>query len=64
MIDTLQQPVSGETLRDYVVRFISYGEGGIKQLMQGGISPASAAAAMVYHCLSKKDMKEAARLGS
>lgn len=63
MIQEIGQPVSGETLRDYVAPYIPQNEQGVLLLTNGGIPIATSAAAMIGHLLMKNDIKTAASIG-
>ncbi|XP_014274308.1 leucine-rich PPR motif-containing protein, mitochondrial [Halyomorpha halys] len=63
MIQEIGQPVSGETLRDYVAPYIPQNEEGVVLLGKGGIPIATSAAAMIGHLLTKNDIRTAAKIG-
>uniref|UniRef100_T1HC17 PPR_long domain-containing protein n=1 Tax=Rhodnius prolixus TaxID=13249 RepID=T1HC17_RHOPR len=56
------QPVSGETLKEYVLPYMEPNDQTILNLRQGGVSVATAAAATVGSLLSNNKIKEATRI--
>lgn len=64
MSEVIKQPVSGETLRDFVVPFLPEGELGIVAMRKGGIPINSGAAAMVAYLLGQGKISPAAKLGN
>lgn len=64
MIQEVGQPVSGETLRDYVAPHIPQNEQGVLLLNKSGIPIATSAAAIIGHLLMKNDIQTAVKIGN
>uniref|UniRef100_A0A0K8SN95 Leucine-rich PPR motif-containing protein, mitochondrial n=1 Tax=Lygus hesperus TaxID=30085 RepID=A0A0K8SN95_LYGHE len=62
MVASLETPISGETLKDYVMPYLGE-DPGIEKLRSAGIPLATCASAMVGHLLDAGKIKEAARTG-
>lgn len=57
----LNQPLSGETLKDYVIPYLNE-NGAVEKLRKAGIPLATTASAMVGHLLSKNRMENAVKI--
>ncbi|KAF6210429.1 hypothetical protein GE061_013535 [Apolygus lucorum] len=63
MAGCLNTPISGETLKDYVMPHLHGIDDGIEKLRPAGIPLATSASAMLGHLLDEGKIKEAARIG-
>ncbi|KAK9507866.1 hypothetical protein O3M35_007637 [Rhynocoris fuscipes] len=62
MIEEVGQPVSTETLKDYVLPYMMRSNQSISDLRQGGVSVGMAAVAAVSHLVANNNLKEAANI--